>query len=236
MKQYFVFNGHSSADFDLYINGGETYNFPERDVELLEIPGRSGALTVDNGRYKNVTLPYKVGLFGHTTFDRIDAIREWLLTAIGYMRLEDSYHLNEYRMARYSGKAEWDVDMFSKYGEATLEFDCWPQRFLKIGEEEIAVTNGMYLHNLTNCPALPLVRLNLTGSAKLEIAGVQMSISGYTGPIFIDCNLQDAYYNNTNLNKYLTAPEFPALSSGKSQISWTGDITSCHITPRWWTL
>ena len=92
MKQYFVFNGHSSADFDLYINGGETYNFPERDVELLEIPGRSGALTVDNGRYKNVTLPYKVGLFGHTTFDRIDAIREWLLTAIGYMRLEDSYH------------------------------------------------------------------------------------------------------------------------------------------------
>lgn len=56
MKQYFVFNGHSSADFDLYINGGETYNFPERDVELLEIPGRSGALTVDNGRYKNVTL------------------------------------------------------------------------------------------------------------------------------------------------------------------------------------
>ena len=48
MRQYFSFNGHKSTEYGLYINGDAAYNAPERDTEDIEIPGRSGTLTVDN--------------------------------------------------------------------------------------------------------------------------------------------------------------------------------------------
>lgn len=83
---------------------------------------------------------------------------------------------------------------------------------------------------------LPLIRLTLTGDAKLNVGGVQMSVAGHTGPMWIDCDLQDAYYNNTNLNKYLTAPEFPVLGAGATQVSWSGGIDKCEVVPRWWRL
>lgn len=64
----------------------------------------------------------------------------------------------------------------------------------------------------------------------------RMSVAGHTGPMWIDCDLQDAYYNNTNLNKYLTAPEFPVLGAGATQVSWSGGIDKCEVVPRWWRL
>lgn len=236
MRQYFTFNGHKSTDFGLYVNGGESYNAPERDAESLSIPGRNGTLTVDNGRWLNVSVPYKVGTFGTQALQRIDSVREWLLTATGYQRLEDTYHADSYRMARYSGSVEWDVDLLARFGEATLTFDCWPQRFLKSGETAVKVSSGGKVTNPTNCPALPLLTLTLTGDAKLQVGDIQLSIAGYTGQMLIDCELQDAYKDGSNLNRYLTAPDFPVLGSGDTKISWTGGISSLSITPRWWTL
>lgn len=236
LRQKFTFNGHSSTDFGLHIDGSGVCNAPERDTDSLVIPGRNGALTVDNGRYSNATVEYAVGLHGDDTQPRIDAVREWLLTAVGYRRLEDTYHPDEYRQARYSGSVEWDINRLARCGEATLTFDCWPQRFLKSGEDVLTVASGGKLYNPTGCAALPLIRLTLTGDAKLNVGGVQMSVAGYTGPMWIDCDLQDAYYNNTNLNKYLTAPEFSVLRAGATQVSWSGGIAKCEVVPRWWRL
>lgn len=64
MRQRFIFDGHNSADYGLVISGENTHNAPERDTDSLEIPGRSGTLTVDNGRWSNVDVPYKVFCMG----------------------------------------------------------------------------------------------------------------------------------------------------------------------------
>lgn len=236
MRQKFIFDGRCSADFGLMIDGSGAYNAPERDTESLEIPGRNGTLTIDNGRWKNTQVSYKVGVYGSMAAERMDKVREWLLTADGYRRLEDSYHPESYRMARYSGSVEWDVNLLARCGEATLEFDCWPQRFLKSGEEPVTVQNGAKLYNPTACPALPLLDIMLTGDAKLQIGSVQMAICGYTGRMLVDCDLRDAYKDGANLNRYITAPEFPQLDAGTTQVSWSGGIGSLIIKPRWWTL
>lgn len=236
VRQRFIFDGHNSADYGLVISGENTHNAPERDTDILEIPGRSGTLTVDNGRWNNVDLPYKVFLYGERLNQQMDAVREWLLTAKGYKRLEDSYHPDSYRMARYSGGVEWDVDIPARCAEATLTFNCWPQRYLKSGEQPVTVASGGKLYNPTSCAALPLLELTLTGDAKLQIGGIQVGLAGYTGPMIVDCELQDAYKDGANLNRYITAPDFPTLEPGITQISWTGGIGSLKITPRWWTL
>lgn len=236
VRQRFIFDGHNSADYGLIISGEDTHNAPERDTDSLEIPGRSGTLTVDNGRWNNVDVPYKVFLYGELLNQQMEAVREWLLTAKGYKRLEDSYHPDSYRMARYSGGVEWDVDIPARCAEATLTFNCWPQRYLKSGELPVTVASGGKLYNPTGCAALPLLEITLTGDAKLQIGGIQMSLAGYTGQMLVDCELQDAYKDGANLNRYITAPDFPTLEPGVTQISWTGGISNLKITPRWWTL
>ena len=46
MIGYFVYGDGCSRDYGLYISGGETFNAPERDVELVEIPGKNGNLVL----------------------------------------------------------------------------------------------------------------------------------------------------------------------------------------------
>lgn len=164
------------------------------------------------------------------------AFKQALLAEGGYKRLEDTLHPDEYRLAYLAGPLEPETIPYNRAGTFALDFGCKPQRFLKSGEDVLTVVSGGKLYNPTGCAALPLIRLTLTGDAKLNVGGVQMSVAGHTGPMWIDCDLQDAYYNNTNLNKYLTAPEFPVLGAGATQVSWSGGIDKCEVVPRWWRL
>ena len=59
----FIFDGKKSKDFGVYISGNAVYDAPEKDVELIEIPGRDGELIIDNGRYFCVCVFGKIFLF-----------------------------------------------------------------------------------------------------------------------------------------------------------------------------
>ena len=56
---YFIYGGRSSEELGLLITG-KVFGSPERDVEYITIPGRSGDLMVDNNRYRNYTISYDI--------------------------------------------------------------------------------------------------------------------------------------------------------------------------------
>ena len=232
----FWFAGHSSREYGLGLNAEGVYSAPERDTSVLEVPGRTGTLTVDNGRWKNGTVTYRVFAAGDGFAGQMRAVRTWLAGAVGYNRLEDEYEPDTYRMARLTGGVDWEVEQQARCGQAVLAFDCWPQRFLRQGEQAQPVTNGGRLFNPTGCPAAPLLELTLTGDARLQVGGTVMAISGYTGRLLLDADTQNAYNGQQNLNRYVTAPKYPTLEAGETEISWTGGIAALQITPRWWSL
>ena len=47
-----IFGGVDSSDYGIYISGTGTYNAPERAVEFVTVPGRNGAIAMDQGRYE----------------------------------------------------------------------------------------------------------------------------------------------------------------------------------------
>ena len=51
--EHFTFGGTSSASFNFIIVKNDNLNSFENDFELIEIPGRSGDLVIDNKRKKN---------------------------------------------------------------------------------------------------------------------------------------------------------------------------------------
>lgn len=172
------FDNVSSRTYGVYITGEAVYNAPERDVEMITIPGRSGSFALDNGRFENIEVSYPAGIYADTEADFRQAIsdfRNFLCSRKGYVRLQDEYNPDEYRMAVY--KSGLDVDpALLRAGEFTITFDCKPQRWLVSGETAVTVTSGDTLTNPTLFESGPL--LEATGSGAIEFNGYTIDFAG----------------------------------------------------------
>lgn len=236
MRNWFTLDGQSSKDFGVYISGLNTFGGAERDQEKVSVAGRNGDLTIDNGRFFNTTVIYPAFIYSDFSAN-VAAFRNFLLSQRSYKRLEDTYHPDEFRLARYSGAFEADVLDNLKGGQFNLTFDCYPQRFLKRGENEYSFTAAGSIKNDTDQVALPLVRAY--GDGALTINGITITISGSDTYTDIDCDLQEAYKDTLSTSKNNTITlnngEFFNLASGDNAISFTG-MTQVIIKPRWWIL
>lgn len=237
MVRHIIFGGVDSRDYGAIIDGGESYAGAERDYESVPIPGRSGELTVDNGRYKNVPIPYTM-MFPHAW--ELEAYRERMLSLTGYRRLEDSERADEYRMARLQGGFAPTVSgVHNRHGEVTVTFDCMPQRFLKDGECPRMLGTGeeKRLFNPTPMAAKPMVRVY--GAGVLTVAGTAITIKAHGQEFMdIDCDRQECYCGAENLNEYLIRPQgdFPGLGPGWSTIALGPGLRKAILYPRWWRL
>jgi len=231
MRHYLTFAGKPSTDFKLYISGAGTFDAPERDTKTVSIPGRNGDLTLDNGRYKNIKVEYPVAFAGDMKIIS-EAIRNYFLSFTGYERLEDTYHPEEYRLARYYGDFESGSTKGMGAGISKLVFDCMPQRYLKEGEKQISFSARGNIFNPTMMDAKPL--LYITGRGTITVGNVRITIN--QAPVYIDCEIQEAYNaQHTSMNSQITLNDgiFPVLKPGENLIVPSG---SMNITPRWWKL
>lgn len=237
MLNGFWLDGVCSLDVGIRLQSGITFGQPTPRVTATTISGRSGDLTEWDGSYSNISATAKCfALTGADVSDTLPTIAAFLRgTTFSYRRLETEEEPNVYRMARVVNFPETDIRA-NHLAPFTISLDCKPQKYLKDGENAVEVKSGDFLYNPTVFPSLPLIALTVTGDAKLQVGGTQISVTGYTGPMYLDCEMMDAYKEAINLNKYVTAPEFPTLGAGATQISWSGGISKCEITPRWWTL
>lgn len=171
-----TFDGVNSKDYGVYITGAGVFSSPERDVELVSIPGRNGAFAVDRGRFSNIQVTYPAGVFGVDPAGFADAISDFrnaLGSRVGYCRLEDDYNPDEYREAVF--KAGLNVDAASlEAGEFEITFECKPQRFLKSGEDPQSVSSGGTITNPTLFDARPV--LQVWGYGDISINGQTLRI------------------------------------------------------------
>lgn len=232
MRNWLTFDGVSTKDFGVYINGAQTYDAPARSREVISVPGRNGDLIIDNGRYENTEVTYHA--FIYRDFEvNVEGFRNLLLSRTSYKRLEDTYHPQEFRLGIYNGNFSADVVEWLEAGEFDLTFNCKPQRFLKSGEDAITFTSGGSLLNETMQTAKPLLRVYGTGT--FTINGATMTISSANVYTDIDCDLMDAFKGTTNCNGNITGT-FAALAPGDNAITLGSGITKIEITPRWWVL
>lgn len=171
------FDNTSSRNYGVYITGEAVYNAPERDVEMIDIPGRNGAYALDNGRFQNIEVTYFAGITADTEADFRQAIsdfRNFLCSKKGYVRLSDDYNPDEYRMAIYKSGLEVTPAQL-RAGEFDITFECKPQRFLTSGETATSVANNGTLTNPTLFESRPL--LQFAGYGDISVNGTQVSIS-----------------------------------------------------------
>jgi phage-related protein len=160
------FDGESSTDYGVQILGEGVFNAPEREVEMINIPGRNGSFALDKGRFENIEVKYPANLIAGTAGDFAASMadfRNMLCSKRGYVRLEDDYHPYEYRMAVYKEGLEVDEKVL-RAGEFDIVFDCKPQRYLTLGEEVTSIASGAKLFNPTLFEAHPLLEVEGHGT------------------------------------------------------------------------
>ena len=235
----FTFDGMNSLEYGIFITGEAVYNAPERSIELVTIPGKNGALALDEGRFENIQVTYPAGAFGTTQAEfreRIDTFRNILASRYNYVSLVDTYHPDEYRLALYRSGLEVEAVNNSTAGEFEIEFECKPQRFLTTGIEVTSFTASGSITNPTLFDAKPLIRVYGTGTVGIGSYSFKINTANvYTD---IDCDIQDAYKGTVNCNNYVefTNNTFPVLKPGANGVSLGTGITRVEITPRWWRI
>lgn len=236
-----AFNGVSSADVGIEVEKFPSYDIPEKEYDIIHVPGRNGDIVIDTGTYKNVSRIYEVSIATRDiAFHRkMGRVAQWLYSASGYARLEDSYEPDSYRLAIYNKKVTIE-NLFNEAGKAKLEFNCKPQRFLKSGDIPSTFTTSGILHNSTPFDALPIINVTTNNTAgELVIGDTVLSIAANAGlSLTINSELQDVYSGTANKNSYITLNSgiFPKLVPGNNAITFTGGIQSLTIYPKWWTI
>ena len=233
---YFFFAGKCSRDFETYISGSNTFNLPERDVSKISVPGRNGDLIQDNGRWQNLPVSYPAFICKNIE-KNAEGLRAWLASTKGYQRLEDSYHPDFFRLAAFTGGLTFETGQWNRSANFEIQFDCKPQKYLKLGETPIEITSGQTLFN-DWLESLPKILLSGNGEGQITIGDRRVRISDIRQNTVIDCELQNVYAGNVNLNNKVTLNnyEFPKLDPGENKILFQGGISGVKIIPRWWTI
>lgn len=135
-----TFDGENSLDYGVYISGEAVYDAPERAVEMISIPGRNGAIALDQGRFENIDVTYPAGAFGNDQAEfaaKMRKFRNLLASRYSYVRLTDSYHPDEFRLGLYKSGLNASPVQYGSAGQFPITFNCKPQRFLTSGEAEV---------------------------------------------------------------------------------------------------
>lgn len=181
------FGGVNSADYGIYITGEAVFNAPKRAVEMVTVPGRNGDVAIDQGRWENIEVTYPAGTFGLDKSEFATAIsnfRNAIVSQIGYQRLTDTYHPEEYRMAIYIAGLEVEAVANTTAGEFELKFQCKPQRWLVNGATAITVSDGQTLNNPTQYNAEPL--LAVEGHGTISFNGYEINLTDpYRGEVVL---------------------------------------------------
>ena len=249
MRNFLIFDDKNTMDFGVYLYSSSTLNAPRRDAEGEVVVCKNGEIIRDNGRLENVLISY-TGLIREELRSNITALRGFMLSRVGYCRLQDTFNPDEFRMAKFEEGFEVTHDCLFNMAKFDMVFNCRPERWLLEGEQDVSISSSnTILLNPTYFDAKPF--FTVTGNGRIivsnEDATYTMVLAGTSGQYFIDCENMDCYGVSNgeyvNLNSKITLsdtlgdyPHFPVLAGNKESIILAMGFTSVSMKPRWWTV
>lgn len=236
MERYILtVGGISSLDYNIYVLDSDDESSTSREYESVQVPGRTGDLHFDSGRYENISRTYKCVCMENAK-QNIPAFVAAILSKPGYQRLEDTLNDEYYKIGEFTGNV---IPAFARMKDAArfdLIFDCKPQKYLKIGETQKTLSTGSNtIINPTYYASYPV--LEITGNGAIGIGSDTVTIAENSETLILDLELGDCYekVSHGNRNSKVTWTAKPSIASGQNGITVASGMT-VKLTPRWWHL
>jgi len=226
MKQaYFIFNNISSEDY-LMVNTLPSIIKAQKDIEKIEIVGRDGFLTKDNGAYKGILKTVECTIMD---LDNIDYICSWL---DGSSDVIFSNEPDKIYKATIINQIEFKKVAVT-FHTFIIQFDCQPHGY-SIDNSIITLTSAGTIYNSGSANSKPIIKVFGTGAITLTVNGNIVNLTNIVDYVTINSDLMDCYKDTLLKNNDMSG-EFPIIISGNNTISWIGNVTKVEITlnSRW---
>lgn len=228
----FIFNDKDSYDdFGIVLKSRPSIPLPERNVTHIEIPGRNGTLTEDDGTYKDIEIT--LDCFVYDTdyiYEKIDKMKGWITQ--GKADLIFSYNPN----VKYIGQVVSGTDIIQNFptlGEFSIKITCQPFSYpvfnptIEIEEQNTIITNHF------SQASSPKITIHGQGDITLNITDYWNDIQivelrNVVDYITIDSLLMECYKDNTLTNNQMVG-YFPKINIGDNTISWTGNVEKIEV-------
>lgn len=231
MMRYFIFNDVDSTVYNTYIASSNIFDSAQEDIDVVKIPGSNRVVYLSNGNFKPFIVKMKCYI-PREMQSNVDELKQFLQSQQKICKLVDSLDTSVFRLARFT--TGFSLDASDKQGAAfSLEFNARAEKFLTSGEEEITFAANGSITNPTLFPSKPLIRVYGNGTISIgEYSIITNNIEDY---VDIDCDSQQAYFEETNMNLNVQIDQFPMLVSGENTIT-LDSVSKIDIIPRWWKL
>ncbi|NLB90182.1 MAG: hypothetical protein GX786_03045 [Clostridiales bacterium] len=231
---YFIWKNRNSKDFGIVINDYPPIIRPKVKTTALNVPGRGGSLTKEEG--EDIFEPIvKIVTCTLLKPENINRVFDWLRGSgeviFGnepeykyYARMDEQISLE--KMYRYDTRRQFDVP-----------FVCQPGKALVKEEEAITITqSGTRITNPGNMIALPKMEVTWASGKEstLIIGGSATAFKGIGTGAFVDCEIKECFNKDkSQLINHVMVGEFLKIYPGEWSVSWTGGITKILLTPNW---
>lgn len=236
----FIFNNINFYEKRVRIQERPEIPKAERNITLIDIPGRNSPLTKWDGSYLPIEFELSLVLKATNSEQAIEEYN-WITAQLQeptYQMANFYFDSNFYYQVRFR---EISLTYQTQYIEGvpfTAKVECSPIKFNLSGIYPQVVQNNSFLFNLSEIEAKPLVEFEGVGEVELNFNGNLFSFKDLQEGLYrLDAEMGEVY--QVLDEKYLSigtkyySRELPVLQKGQNAISWTGDIRQMQITPKW---
>ena len=215
-----------STDYGIKLYESNILSAPSKKLEFIDIEGRDGALTIDNG-YEDFILKLSCVLVNeHDEVECTPALarraKKFLLDGVN-RKIQLSEDMDYYLLGTYNS----DIDIeeaIENFGLFQAQFRCKPYRFSNKNKTvEIATKNTIIKND--EYKTKPVIDVYATGDITLNINNQEVILKALEGHIQLDCEKMNATTVNSlgktvNANQKMYS-DFPILEEGNNNITWT---------------
>ena len=195
----------------------------KKKINIYEIPGRNGFLSVDTGVYEPFSLTLECHCLDTANKDEIKK----LLDGFGTLTFDNQ--------RQYYAVIN-DAIPFEK----VLRFKRFQINFLvnPVAEDiditTASITNNPQTLNIQNSYSNiePILKITCTGNVSITINNKTFTLSDTNGSYILDCKNKIIVDSNGNNKSSLMKYDFPTLVNGNNSIEYTGTITNFTIEYR----
>ena len=221
---YCIFKDIDSRELGLFMERCPEKISPKRRDEAFTVPGRHGNLTTTDGAFDSYIRSAEFIVKDEKRLDEICAHFKgsgWLIF---------SNEPDRKYKARVANQIEFS-HVIRHFKRFVVEFEVQPFGY-DVFEQTITKTAPFSLFNIGTFEAEPIITIFGNGNITLYVNNKSIYLKEITDKIIIDSEMKNAYNNSVSLN-YKMSGDFPVLSLGENNISWTGNVTKLETQPNW---
>ena len=221
---YCIFKDIDSRELGLYMERCPEKISPKRRDETFTVPGRHGNLTTTDGAFETYIKSAEFIVMDMTRVDEISAH----FKGSGWLTFSNEPD-RQYK-ARVANQIELS-HIIKSLKRFAVEFEVQPFSY-DIFSQSMIKTDPFKIFNIGTVDSKPIITIFGNGNITLKVNEQDVYLTEITDKITLDSEMQNAYRGTTSMNNRMSG-EFPVLSVGQNDISWSGNVTKLEIQPNW---